>query len=259
MSIDVTVDGHVALVTINRPEARNSLDPEHNVELGAAVEELDANRDIRAIVLTGAGEIAFCAGADLKTLLPPTRDRIRAGETPEWNLGGFSHHAEDRVPLIAAINGHALAGGLEIALACDIRVATPNATFGLAETRWGLSPGSGGTQRLPRAIPMSAAMEMLMTGDPIGVDDALRWGLINRVHTQDRLLPEALDLAGRIAARGPLAVRAARKAVLHGESVGLEDGLKAEFETFLVTMRTQDALEGSTAFVEKRIPQYEGR
>lgn len=259
MSIDVTRDESVALVTINRPSARNALDDEHNGDLASAIAGLNADRKIRAAVITGAGNSSFCAGVDLKTFLPPRRDRIRAGESPEWNVGGITGHDVDRIVIIAAINGHALAGGLELALACDIRLASNNATFGLAETKWGVIPGAGGSQRLPRAMPSGPAMEMLLTGDPIGSEDALRWGLINRILPRDDLTSEAMDLAKRIAHRAPLAVRAVRQAVLEGEAEGLARGLKNEYRHFLAIMRTQDAVEGSTAFSEKREPVYHGR
>lgn len=258
MSIDIDRQGHVAVITINRPDARNALDPEHNDALGAAVADFEADADLHVAVLTGAGDVAFSAGADLKTLLPAYRSRVLAGEKAPWNFGGFTT-LERSKPIVAALNGHALAGGCEMALACDIRLAAPNATIGLAETWWAIIPGSGGTVRLPRAIPLGAAMQMILTGDPVDAAEAHRLGLVNRVVPLQRLLPEAVDLAQRIAARGPLAVRAARASVLQGFGLPEPDALRNEFEHFLRVVATADAGEGYAAFTEKREPHYLGR
>ena len=258
MSIDVERDGHVAVITINRPEARNALDPEHDEALGAAVAAFEADDDLRVAVLTGAGDTVFSAGADLKKLIPPFRDRVRAGERPPWNFGGFTA-VERSKPMIAAVNGHALAGGCEMALACDIRLASPNATIGLAETKWAIIPGAGGTVRLPRSVPLGLAMEMILTGDPIDAAEAHRVGLVNRVVPAESLRSEALALARRIAARGPVAVRAARASVLEGLGTDGPTAMENEFRHFLEVLRTDDAVEGSTAFTEKRDPVYRGR
>jgi enoyl-CoA hydratase/carnithine racemase len=252
------VSGAVVIITIDRPEAMNALDPAHNRALSDAFERFEREDSARVAVLTGAGNAAFSAGADLRKLIPPFRDAVRAGDSPPWVLGGITDKAISK-PTIAAVNGHALAGGLELALACDIRIASVNATFGLAETKWGLIPGAGGTQRLPRAVPLGPAMEMILTGEPIDADQALRWGLVNRVLPGDRLLPEAVALASTVAARGPLAVRVARAAVLEGLGCTLADGLGLERKYFLDVMRTDDAVEGARAFAEKRPPQFEGR
>lgn len=258
MSIDVEHDGHVAVITINRPEARNALDPEHDAALGEAVAAFEADDALRVAVLIGAGDVAFSAGADLRTLIPPFRDRVRAGEEPPWNFGGFTAVGRTK-PMIAALNGHALAGGCEMALACDIRLAAPNATIGLAETKWAIIPGAGGTVRLPRAVPLGIAMEMILTGDPVDAAEAHRIGLVNRVVPGDRLRDEALALARTIAARGPLAVRAARASVLDGLGTDERTALAGEFRRFLDVLRTDDAAEGPAAFAEKRDPDYRGR
>lgn len=259
MTIRSERDGAVVVVTIDRPEARNALDPEHNAALAAALAEADADEQVRAIVLTGAGGNSFCAGIDLKTFLPPVRDRARAGGRPEWELGGITGARPRATPIIAAINGHALAGGLELALACDFRIASDNATLGLAETRWALIPGAGGTQRLPRAIPLGPALQMLLTGDPIDAQQAVTWGLINSIHSLEHLVADAVELAARIATRGPLAVQAARTLALESGGHGLDDGLQREYEVFLRILRSDDAVEGSTAFAEHREPKYNGR
>jgi enoyl-CoA hydratase/carnithine racemase len=250
--------GAVVIITIDRPEAMNALDPAHNEALTRAFERFEREDSARVAVLTGAGNAAFSAGADLRKLIPPFHDAVRAGGSPPWALGGITDKAINK-PTIAAVNGHALAGGLELALACDIRIASVNATFGLAETKWGLIPGAGGTQRLPQVVPLGPAMEMILTGEPIDAGQALRWGLVNRVLPSDRLLPEAIAMASTVAARGPLAVRAARAAVLEGLGCTLAAGLGLERRYFLGIMRTGDAAEGARAFAEKRPPQFEGK
>jgi enoyl-CoA hydratase/carnithine racemase len=251
-------DPRVAVLTIDRPEARNALDPEHQEALGAAVAAFEAADEQLVAVLTGAGETTFSAGADLRRLIPPYRDRVRAGEDVPWNFGGFT--AVDRAkPLIAAVNGHALAGGLEMALACDIRLCSPNATFGLAETKWAIIPGAGGTVRLPRAVPLGLAMEMILSGEPVDAAEAHRVGLVNRVVALDDLVPTALALARSIADRGPLAVREARARVLDGLGLEHDEAMAREHAAFLRVMRTDDALEGPAAFAEKRAPRYRGR
>jgi enoyl-CoA hydratase/carnithine racemase len=259
MAIRYDVSDHVVVITIDRPEAMNALDPEHNDALADAFGRYEADQRLRAAVLTGAGTQAFSAGADLKRLIPPFRDAVRSGLSPPWEMGGITGSSTVGKPKIAAVNGHALAGGLELALACDFRLCSDNASFGLAETKWAIIPGAGGTQRLPGVIPLGPAMEMILTGEPVSADTALRWGLVNQVLPLGELLPAAIRAAEAIAARGPLAVRAARSAVLNGLALGLADGLQAERTLFLEVMRSEDAAEGSTAFAEKRPPVYRGR
>jgi enoyl-CoA hydratase/carnithine racemase len=258
LPIRYETDGQVVVVTIDRPEAMNALDQEHNAELADAFDRYEADRALRAAVLIGAGQKAFSAGADLRQMLPAFRESVRRGEEPPWIFGGITAEAHLGKPRIAAVNGHALAGGLEMALACDVRLASPNATFGLAETKLAITPGAGGSQRLARLIPLGAAMEMVMSANPIGAEEALRWGLVNRVVPQAELLDVAVRLAQDIAARGPLAVRAAREVMLRGLSLGLQEGLAAERACFLEIMRTQDAVEGWEAFLAKRTPVYRG-
>jgi enoyl-CoA hydratase/carnithine racemase len=258
MSIRYEPDGHVVLITIDRPEAHNCLDPEHNDALAEAFAAYEKDPDLRVAVLTGAGPKSFCAGADLKTLIPSFRDAVRAGGSPPWVIGGITDGSGTK-PRIAAVNGHALAGGMELALACDIRLASENASLGLAETKWAIIPGAGGTQRLPRAVPLGAAMEIILTGDPVDAATALRLGLVNRVLPPAELLPAALSLAATIASRGPLAVQAARRAVLDGLALPLAEGMAMEYRSFVEVMRTDDAAEGPRAFAEKRAPVYHGR
>ena len=259
MSIDYAVSGHVARITINRPDAMNAIDTAHNTALEAAWLRMNEDRQIRVGVLSGAGSRAFCAGADLKELIPSHHAAVRGGVRAPWSMGGITFEPHFGKPMIAAVNGHALAGGMELALACDIRVCSPNATFGLAETKWALIPGAGGTQRLPRAVPLGWAMEMILTGDPIDAEIAQRIGLVNRILPQAQLLEHAMRLAATIASRGPLAVSAARRAILEGLTLGLGSGLMNERDIFIGIMKTDDALEGATAFAEKREPRYQGR
>jgi len=258
---------HVAYITINRPEVRNALDPETNREMGRVWAQFRDDPDAWVAVLTGAGDKAFCAGADLKTLIPQqsaeahgVRRTADAGDGGEpSSFGGITGDFVTWKPIIAAINGYCLAGGLELALACDIRLASTNAQFGLAEVRWALIPGAGGTQRLPRTVPLGIAMEMILTGNSIDAQEAYRIGLVNRVLPLPDLLPAATELAETIASRGPLAVRAAKRAILEGLSLPLRDGLALERRLFAEVLQTEDAMEGPRAFAEKRQPQYRGR
>lgn len=259
MSIDYAVDGEVALITINRPEAMNSIDRAHNAGLEEAWIRMNEDSAIRVGVLTGTGPKAFCAGADLKDLIPAHCAAARAGSRAPWSMGGITYEPHFGKPLIAAVNGHALAGGTELALACDIRLCSPNATFGLAETKWALIPGAGGTQRLPNCVPLGWAMEIILTGDPIDAETALRIGLVNRVVQADKLVESAVELAHRIASRGPLAVRVARKAILEGLTLGLGAGMINERDLFAEIVKSDDAIEGATAFAEKRTPRFRGQ
>ena len=208
----------IALITINRPEAMNAIDMETNQELYDAWIDFRDDPDLWVAVLTGAGDKAFSAGADLKKMVPVTakqssRERMdREHYGPSF--GGLTKNLKIWKPIIAAINGICLAGGLEMALACDLRVAVENAIFGLMEVRWGIIPGGGGTQRLPRAIPLVRAMEMILLAERIDAEEALRLGLINRVVCAEDLMPTAIDMAERICEMGPLAVRAAKAAIL---------------------------------------------
>ncbi|HEX4240402.1 MAG TPA: enoyl-CoA hydratase-related protein [Steroidobacteraceae bacterium] len=259
MSIDYETAGHVARITINRPGAMNAIDSAHNSALETAWLRLNEDPQVRVGVLTGAGALAFCAGADLKELIPAHHGAVRSGARAPWSMGGITAEPHFGKPMIAAVNGHALAGGMELALACDIRVCSANATFGLAETKWALIPGAGGTQRLPLTVPLGWAMEMILTGDPIDAATALRIGLVNRVLPQDQLLDHAMRLAATIASRGPLAVAAARRSILEGLTLGLAAGLSNERDLFIDIMRTDDALEGPAAFAGKREPRFQGR
>lgn len=260
MSIDVAVKDHVMQVTINRPDAMNALDIAHNDELGEVWRRFVADDDARVAILTGAGDRAFCAGADLKSLIPAQRAAIERNDRTPWAFGGgLARGMQIPKPVIAAVNGHCLAGGLEMALACDIRLCSPNAKFGLAEVKWAIIPGAGGTQRLPRAVPLGMALEMILTGDPIDAAEALRVGLVNRVLPPAELLPAAQELAACIASRGPLAVEAAKQAVHEGLGRDFAAGMAMEELLFNKVMTSEDADEGPRAFAERRPPNFKGR
>ncbi|KAB2913265.1 MAG: enoyl-CoA hydratase/isomerase family protein [Hyphomicrobiaceae bacterium] len=263
MTIRTEASDGIFTITIDRPEARNALSLAMGRDLCAAWEEFRDNRSHRVAILTGAGRESFCAGADLKEVGAYYRsmtaaERRERGER-EPGLGGITRNLDPGKPIVAAINGYCLAGGLEIALACDIRIAVAHAKFGLPEVRWGLIPGAGGTQRLPRAIPTAIAMEMILSGQPIDAQRALAVGLINRVVTTEKLLDDARALAAQIAGNAPLAVRAARAAARNGLHLPPEDGLRIEQLYAEVPRQSEDVQEGLRAFAEKRQPHYHGR
>ena len=255
--------GAILVVTIDRPEARNAIDRATHASLCEAWRAFRDDPDLRVAVLTGAGDRAFCAGADLKEVgswyasMTPIERRERGEREP--GLGGLTRNLDPGKPVVAAISAPCLAGGLELALACDLRVAAEHATFGLPEVKRGIMPGAGGTQRLPRAVPLAVALELLLTGDPIDAETALRAGLVNRVVPAHRLMEEALALADRVAACAPLAVAAARAAALRGLHLPLEEGLRLEQAYAEPLRQTEDAREGVAAFVEKRRPRFRGR
>lgn len=254
MAIRFERRGRLAVVTIDRPEAMNALDPEHNDAMVEVWREFRDDPDLWVGILTGAGDRAFSAGADLKTMIPA----LRGGRPADFNFGGLTRGFLSWKPVIAAVNGVALAGGLEMVLACDLRVASRTARFGLAEVRWGIIPGSGGTQRLPRTVSLARAMELILTGEPVDAETALAWGLVNRVVEPEEVMPEALRLAETLLQRGPLALRAAKEAVLRGLDLSLENGLALEDVLFNQIAGTRDAAEGSAAFAEKRQPEFRG-
>ncbi|MGH2598097.1 MAG: enoyl-CoA hydratase/isomerase family protein [Dehalococcoidia bacterium] len=259
MPVHYALDGHIATITLDRPEALNAIDREMNARLAETWGRFDADDEAWVGILTGAGDRAFCAGADLIDLIPDATARARAGGLTEFNFGGNTRDFQTWKPCIAAINGFALAGGLEIALACDLRIAVPRARFGLPEVRWAIIPGGGGTQRLPRLIPAAKAMELILTGKQIDAEEALQIGLINEMVEPERLMPAAREMAEALLQNGPLALRAAKQAVLQGLDSTLDEGLKLELGLFGKLLLTEDADEGPKAFAEKRAPQYRAR
>ncbi len=253
MVIDYKKEGHIAYFTINRPEAMNSMNIAGLRELGEALTDFQNDNEMWVGIITAAGDRAFCAGADVKDALPFMQKTIE--KVPSTHMRGLNI----RKPLIAAINGVALGGGLEIALACDIRIAVEKARFGVPEVTLGLIPGWGGTQRLPRTIPWAKAAEMLFTGKWIDANEAYRIGLINAIVTPDKLMTAAKEMAENICKAGPLAVQATKEAMIRGTSVSLEEGLQIESELEARTMLTEDFTEGTSAFVEKRTPKYQAK
>jgi enoyl-CoA hydratase/carnithine racemase len=259
MPVHYALDGHVATITLDRPDALNAINREMNAQLAEAWVRFRDDDEAWVGILTGAGDRAFCAGADLIDLIPDAGAQARAGTLTEFNFGGNTRDFQTWKPCIAAINGFALAGGLEIALACDLRIAVPRARFGLPEVRWAIIPGGGGTQRLPRLIPPAKAMELILTGKQIDAEEALRIGLINQIVEPEQLLSAARELAGALLQNGPLALRAAKQAVLQGLDGPLEAGLALELDLFGRLLLTEDAGEGPKAFAEKRAPEYRAR
>lgn len=244
----------VALVQLNRPDALNALSPEMMAELWTVLSDLDEDTDVRAVVIAGHDR-AFVAGADIVSMQQrPLHDAVRSHTARFW-----SRLASLEVPLIAAVSGPAFGGGCELALSCDMIVAAESARFAQAEIKVGIMPGGGGTQRLARAIGKFRAMELVLTGDSIGAAEAQALGLVNRVVTNDRWRSEAVELAARVAAGPPIAVRYAKKAVIAAEETALSAGMQAERRLFEVTFATADRVEGMTSFVEKRRPVWSGR
>jgi enoyl-CoA hydratase/carnithine racemase len=259
MPIRFEVRRTTGLITIDRPEARNAIDPADNDALADAFRELDRRDECRVGVVTGAGEVAFCAGADLRRLIPLRRREAQSGALEGTSFGGVTRDFTVRKPLIAAINGYCLAGGLELALACDIRICSAGATFALTEVKWALIPGAGGTQRLARAVPLGWATRMILSGERIEAETALRIGLVSDVRPQSELMTEALRLADEIAANGPIALAAAKRVIYGGLDLTLQEGLALERKAFQEVVQSEDTEEGYKAFAERRKPEFKGK
>lgn len=263
MPIRFEAKGAVALLTIDRPEALNALDFETNEALITAWQKFRDDDALRVAVLTGAGEKSFCAGMDLKKMgefyarYPAERRREMWDKLP--GLGGITRNLDVGKPTIAALNGHCLGGGLELALACDLRVAAEHATFGLTEVKWGIIPGQGGTQRLARLIGPGLALELLLTGNPVDAKRAYEMGIVNRVVPAAQLVAASMELAETIASRAPRAVRAAREAVHRGLGLPLEEALRVEQALADPLRGSPDNEEARKAFAEKREPRWTGR
>lgn len=260
MPVRFKTDGHVAWITLDRPEALNAIDPESHAALVAAWERFRDEDGLRVAVLTGTGTKAFCAGVDIKRM-GDFYGNVPAGQRVEvWNrepgIGGITRNLKVGKPIIAAVNGLCLGGGLELALACDIRLASANASFGLPEVRWAIIPGQGGTQRLPRAVPPAVALEMILTARPIDATRAAATGLVNQVYPLSRLQEEAQRMAEAIAAHPPRAVRAALAAVRGGLALPLSEGLRLEQELADPLRDSPDNREAREAFREKRPPRW---
>jgi crotonobetainyl-CoA hydratase len=254
---------HVLVVTLNRPEARNAVNGELTRLLGEALERAESDPEIRVVVLTGAGDKTFCAGADLKAI--SRGEALNPPGTERWGFAGFVNHPISK-PVIAAVNATALGGGTELVLACDLAVAAESAKFGLPEVRRGLMAAAGGLIRLPEQLPRKVAMHVILTGEPMDAETALRWGLVNEVVPDGRVLDAALDLAEVIATNAPLSVQASKRIALGLYAQG-DDGLlaaerdawQANNDEMLTLMSSEDAIEGPTAFAEKRPPVWKAR
>jgi E-phenylitaconyl-CoA hydratase len=257
MGARITVEDHIATIVLDRPQAMNATDPEMRDELYAIADRIRKDEDIWVAILTGAGDRAFCTGADLKKTMP-TSDSF-AAQIFAQNIIALGASFETDKPLIAAVNGFAMGGGMELALACDIRVASENAQFALSEVRVGSIPGSAGTQRLPRAINSSDAMLMLLTGDRFSAAEALRMGLVSKVVPHAELITTAMEIARKIASNAPLSVRAVKRLAKRGLDMPLAHAMETERYVFGLLYQSEDRIEGRKAFAEKRKPHYKGR
>jgi enoyl-CoA hydratase len=247
-------DGPIGMITLNRPDALNALSPAMLAAVCQATERLDQDASIRVIILTG-NQRAFAAGADIKAMAPASpMDIMRANTKQYWD-----RMRRINKPLIAAVSGYAFGGGCELAMHCDLIVASESAQFAHPEIKLGIIPGAGGTQLLAKAIGPYRAMEMILTGDPINAQQAFEMGLVNRLIPVERYLDEAKDLARVIAERPPVAVRLARKAVRHGIENTFREGMELERRSFMLLFDTYDQEEGMRAFLEKREPRFKGK
>ncbi len=246
----------VVVLTLNRPEAMNSFNFAMLRGLKDKVEAIQYDPDVRVLIITGAGK-AFCAGADLKERATLSEPQVKEFIYTIRNL--FTFIESLRLPVIAAVNGVALGGGTELALACDLRIVSNTASLGLTETRLAIIPGAGGTQRLPRLVGRGKAKELIFTGRRVGATEALQIGLVNQVSTPEALLDDALAMADMICETGPIAIQQAKYAINHGLETDLHTGLAIESNAYWITIPTEDRLEGLTAFREKRKPVYKGK
>ena len=251
--------GDVIVITNNRPDARNAINAAVSIGVGDALDEAQNDPDVRAVVLTGAGDKSFCAGADLKAIA--RRESIYHPDHSEWGFAGYVQHFIDK-PTIAAVNGTALGGGTELALASDLVVADERAMFGLPEVKRGLVAAAGGVFRIMDHLPRKVAMELLLTGEPLTARDALAWGLINQIVTQGSVLDAALALAARVTVNAPLSVQASKRiayGVDDGVITGDEPGWERTVREMRTLIRSEDATEGPRAFAEKREPVWKAR
>ncbi|MFJ4156260.1 enoyl-CoA hydratase/isomerase family protein [Pseudomonas sp. NPDC089752] len=257
MSIDFQRVDNVGLITINRPQAMNAIDLESHLAFQKVWTQINSDDHIHVAVITGAGPKAFCSGADIGTFLPYLRERALR-ELDDGDFCGINRKPPTTKPIIAAINGLAYAGGLEIALSCDIRIAADHARFALPEPRWGVIAGAGGVTRLSRVIPASLATQMILTGEPISAQRALAEGLVSELVVPEQLMPRAMELAQQISRNGPLAVRASLQVIRRGADCGQDAALELERTAFRRILMSDDFAEGIKAFTEKREPQYQG-
>jgi enoyl-CoA hydratase len=251
------IKNHTGLITINRPDKLNALNSQTIGEIEEVFKSIKSDPEVYVVVITGSGEKAFVAGADIAEL--NKLDVISAKEFSERGNRAFRAIETIDKPVIAAVNGFALGGGCELALACHIRIASENAKFGQPEVNLGIIPGYGGTQRLARVINSARAAELILTGDMISAEEALRIGLINKIFPQAELLNKALELADKISSKGQQAIRFALKAVKAADNISLSEGLSYEASLFALTCGTEDFKEGTSAFLQKRKPNFKNR
>ncbi|MHB8086215.1 MAG: enoyl-CoA hydratase/isomerase family protein [Dehalococcoidia bacterium] len=256
MALGYIKEGKIAVITLNRPEALNSFDPEQLDQFNKALYDFNEDENLWVAIVTAAGERAFSVGADIKTTLPRIQNSSQRGEMP---APAICEDMQIWKPLIAAINGACLGGGFEVALACDIRIAAENATFGFPEINLGLIPGWGGTQRLPRAVPLAKAAEMLTSGRPIDANEAYRIGLVNKVVPAAELMAEAKKMAETLLKPAPLAARAAKQAMMQGLNTTLLNGLEIEYQLEKYVTKSEDFKEGRQAFIEKRKADFKAK
>ncbi|WP_096201951.1 enoyl-CoA hydratase-related protein [Bacillus sp. FJAT-45350] len=255
-TINYEIKNNLAYVTINRPEALNCFNYETLQELQSVVDDIHINKDVRVVVITGAGEKSFSAGADLKERKHLNEQEVRRNVKAIRDV--FSAIEALPQPTIAAINGYAFGGGFELALACDFRIAVQDAQMGLTELSWAIIPGAGGTQRLPRLIGQSRAMELILTAKKVPAAEALDLGILNRVTGADELFAVCEEFASQMLKNGPLALQQAKHAIRHGMDVDVQTGLAIESKAYEMIIPTKDRLEALEAFAEKRKPNFKG-
>jgi len=245
------------LLTINRPESYNALNDPTIQDIDSAITIISEDPDARALILTGAGEKAFVAGADIKAM--QNLNGIEAQRFSDHGMKTFRKFELLDIPVIGAINGFCLGGGCELAMSCDWMIAADTAQFGQPEVNLGVTPGLGGSQRLTRLIGRARAMEMIMTGNTINAEQALSWGLINHIYPADQLMDEAIQLGRTIAKKGPLAIKLSKQLIQRGQDLDLDNACMMETQAFGLSFSTADQTEGMTAFIEKRKADFKGR
>jgi enoyl-CoA hydratase/carnithine racemase len=252
--VETSIERQVALLQMNRPEVRNALSPEMMEELASELERLDPDPEVRCVVIAGSEKV-FAAGADIKAMSERTFEEVLRHPAASF----WRRVAAIKTPLVAAVSGYALGGGCELALACDMIVASDTALFGQPEITLGIIPGGGGSQRLARVLGKQRAMEYVLTGRRFDAEMGLKMGLVNKVVKKGRWLQEAMELAFTIADRPPIAARLAKQAVLAADETNLSAGMETERRLYELAMATEDRVEGTKAFLEKRDPKFEGK